>query len=160
MKKIKFDLQSKNINQPPRCKHSVRLGEGAGEPALSPGVAGSRCLGKRQRVVRQPALNHPGGSRSGGHPGVCGACAGHRPQPGSRQPRTWDGAGPPPRDPRPPADLDPYPAPPHRPRDTPQLPGSARQARAPAQSRRPGPERGPTPRPPTLAAHGLTPTDA
>lgn len=77
-------------------------GEGAGEPALSPGVAGSRCLGKRQRVVRQPALNHPGGSRSGGHPGVCGACAGHRPQPGSRQPCTWDGAGPPPRDPRPP----------------------------------------------------------
>lgn len=125
------------MNQSPRCEHSaqprracLREGPGASCPR---GVAGSGCLGKRRRVVRQPAPNHPGG-----HPGVGGgACAGHRPRPGSRDPHRGRGPAPP-RDPRLPTDRPTAtPAPPHRPRDAPQLPGPARQARAPAPARRP-----------------------
>lgn len=68
-----------------------------------------------------------GGPR--GRPGVCSARAGHRPQPGSLETSTWGQAGPPPRDPR----LKPCP------HNTPELPGSARQARTPARLQRPGP---------------------
>lgn len=86
-----------------------------------------------------------GGPR--GRPGVCSAREGHRPQPGGLETSPWDQAGPPSRDPR----LKPCP------HNTPELPGSARQARTPAWLQRPG--RRLFAQPSTPATHGLTPSE-
>ncbi|KAL6050668.1 hypothetical protein STEG23_014068 [Scotinomys teguina] len=145
------------MNQPPRCKHSAR-GKPAGEktresqhcPRASrvadasesvDALSGNR-LSTTQAAADRAATRESAARVQGTAPGLAAETC------------TGDEARPAPRDPRLPTDRDLYPAPPHCPRDTPELPGSARQARAPAQSRRPWVLALTYPATPTPANHG------
>lgn len=60
-KKIKFDLQSKNINQPPRCKHSVRLSAAA--PAGEKARESQPCLRASRVADASESVNVLSGNR-------------------------------------------------------------------------------------------------